>query len=321
MKFQIHGSMGDELGYTAAVREFKWQRPDEMIRIHGPFNPEIWANCPYLNIGNADDGRLVHVWSYERRTRETSNTRARYSMRMFGVDLARVRDEYPEFWFTEEELAQPIMVAATRSPRETRRAPLDLLVPPGLPNLIAVDPGAGWGSRVWPHENFDRLCEELDREGFTVVQVGWQGTHPLHGASYNLAHRLRLRAIARFLGRCALFVGNDSGLFHIAAAVGCPQVVVYGVSRYAAAPYPSTLGIEPAFECDPNCYTACARRVAGCDQVRHCMEEISVDQVMAAIKGALARPRPPDRLTSAPTPAQVYERLYAGRELQMTGSG
>lgn len=313
MRIKIVGSLGDELGVTAAVREAALQHPDEMIRLFGRWNPDIWVNNPWLNIGNLEDGRLIECYSYKPQTRETQNSRTQHNMKLLGLDMSRIRDEFPDFCFQDEELAAPIRVFATRSPEETQWTPLDVVMQPDHERVIAVDPGARWISRVWPEERFSELCERLSARGFTVVQVGSQGARPLRGIRENLVDRLRLRDLARFLGRVTLYVGNDSGLFHVAAAVGTPQVTIYGVSRYAAGPYSTTVAVVPPTECSASCYKKCARRLSPKDaNVSFCMEEISVDQVLAAVDQALARPRPPSRLVPTISRAQAWELRHAG---------
>lgn len=313
---RIVGSMGDELGVTAAVRELKRQRPDEMIRMNGGlFNPEIWRNCPYTNIGNADDGRLVELYSFKKQTPETANSRTGHYFKLLGLDLSKIVDEFPEFWWTAEELASPLMVDPVR--RQNAPLPLEQVVPAEeLARAIAVDPGAGWSSRVWPHDRYDELCLRLRARGHILIQVGSRGPRPLAGVHYDLVGRLGLRAVARFLGRCRLFVGNDSGYQHVSAAVGLGHVTVYSVTRYGAGPYSTTVPVVPPTECAPGCFQLCQRVQKGCKHVMPCIEEIMVDQVEAAVDLALARPRPRSRLVPAPTKAEVH-RLFRG-ELQPT---
>lgn len=306
MKIQVLGSMGDELGVTAAVREAKRQRPDEMIQLYGRWNPEIWINNPYLNIGNSDDGQLLKLFSFER---THVGSRTQLNFKFLGLDLARIQDELPEFYFTEEELRSPIMVRKTARRKETRLEDLDLVLGQAPGPMIAVDPGAGWPSRRWPEARFGELTSRLAALGYTILQVGWQGADALPGVAHNLVSRLRLRAVARLLGRCALFIGNDSGYFHVAAAVGCPHVTVYGMTRRTCGPYPGTVAVVPPTECRSTCSELCGRSEPGHPGISHCMDEISVDQVLAAAQQALARPRPASRLVPALTKAQAYEQI------------
>lgn len=314
MRIAVVGSMGDELAMTAAVRELKRQRPDEMILLHGRWNPEIWINDPYLNIGNKEDGRLVTVFSYYR-THRGSRTRLNY--KLLELDPAAIVDELPEFYWTRDELASPVLVK--RSKRRLEKEYQDLgAVMAGWPApVIAIDPGAGWPTRRWPEVRFGELAVKLSGLGYMVVQVG-SGRQTLSGVTHNLVGRLKLRALARFLGRCALYIGNDSGYFHVAAAVGCPHVTIYGPTRNTCGPYPDTVPVVPKSDCSRRCFEFCAR-IAPCDggrrEIRHCMDEISVDEVFTAAKQALSRPRPASRLVPAPTRAQVHEQFKENASL------
>ncbi len=312
---RIIGSMGDELGVTAAVRELKRQRPDEMIRLNGGrFDAEIWKNNPYMNIGNADDGRLVELYSFKKQAAETANSRTGHYFKLLELDLSKIVDEFPEFSFTAEELAAPLLVGPGRGQKVALH--LEEVVPAeDLARAIAVDPGAGWVSRVWAEDRYAELCRRLRAKGHILIQVGSRGSRgALPGIHYDLVGRFGLRTVARFLGRCRLFVGNDSGYQHVSAAVGLGHVTVYSVTRYGAGPYSTTVPVVPPSECASGCFQFCTRTKKGCRTVLQCIDEITVDQVEAAVDQALARPRPQNRLVPAPTKAEVY-RLFRG-ELQ-----
>lgn len=314
MIIQVNGSMGDELGMTAAVRELKRQRPDEMIQLWGGWNREIWINNPYLNIGNVDSGRLVTAWSFYRTHR---GSRTRLNFKLLELDPVAIVDELPEFYWTAEELAKPIRVKWSAREEDRDYRDLDGVMAGWTAPVIAIDPGAGWESRRWPEARFGELAVRLDGLGYQVVQVG-TGRETLPGVTHNFVKRFKLRDLARFLGRCALFIGNDSGYFHVAAAVGCPHVTIYGPTRNTCGPYPGTVSVAPKSNCSPKCFMFCGRSVVSEERkavTRHCMDEISVDEVLEAAREALARPRPPSRLTPAPTKAAVYEAFQGNATL------
>ncbi len=310
MRVETIGAMGDEVAMTAAVREAKRQRPDEMIRIRGRQNRAIWLNCPYTDIGNEEDGKHIRAWSFYR---DHVGSRTRLYMKLLGLDLERIEDELPELWWTAEELASPIMVKRSARKMEKDLVPLDEALAGIRAPIVAIDPGAGWATRKWPEENFSALASKLAARGFAVVLVGSRGRGELAGISIDLVKRLDLRPLARFLGRCALFIGNDSGLFHLSAAVGTPHVTIYGPTRNTCAPYPGTVAVVPAAVCPSKCFEFCRRTIEGDETgtIRHCMEEIQVDRVLEAVDEALARPRPASRLVPAPSKGEVYEKLMA----------
>ncbi len=113
--------------------------------------------------------------------------------------------------------------------------------------LVALHPGAGWYSRarIWPVEGFASVTRGLIKShGATVVVLGGPDEEgiaarleELVGDSehlLNLAGRTNIHETAALIERCDLFVGNDSGPMHIAAAVQTPVVAVFGPSNVEA---------------------------------------------------------------------------------------
>ena len=103
----------------------------------------------------------------------------------------------------------------------------------GLP-LIGIFPGAGHPSRRWPLERFAELADYLVRnDGIRVLvfagpeEVGISGEiRRLFPPSSLLLSGLRVPQLASALARLAVFVSNDTGPMHIAAAVGTSVVVL-----------------------------------------------------------------------------------------------
>ena len=112
--------------------------------------------------------------------------------------------------------------------------------------LVAVHPGAGAYSRarIWPVEGFGEVARNLIRAyNARIVIVG--GPDEVDSAAklesligegvvLNLAGRTGIHETAAVLERCDLFVGNDSGPMHIAAAMGVPVVAIFGPSNSQA---------------------------------------------------------------------------------------
>jgi heptosyltransferase-2 len=99
----------------------------------------------------------------------------------------------------------------------------------------AVHPGSGGGRKCWPPERFAVLAARLgtpvvliegpaDRDACEAVRCGLPAGRPPLAE----ARALPLPELAAVLGRCAAYVGNDSGISHLAAALGLPTVAVFG---------------------------------------------------------------------------------------------
>ena len=122
---------------------------------------------------------------------------------------------------------------------EADRARAAVLLPPGPP-VLALAPTANWSGKVWPPERFAALAGALlagPLAGARVAVLAGPGAGeramatPVLAAlpeAIDLAGRLTLPEAAACLARASLFVGNDSGLMHLAAAAGAPTLGLFG---------------------------------------------------------------------------------------------
>ncbi|MBI3977222.1 MAG: glycosyltransferase family 9 protein [Chloroflexi bacterium] len=121
-----------------------------------------------------------------------------------------------------------------------REAALRALDGAGTGPRVAVHLGAGFASKCLPVATFAAALEELARRhGAEIVVIGGPedrnlaeelSTH-LRRPLRNLVGRLSLLETAATIEQCHLFVGNDSGPMHLAAAVGTPVVTFFGPSE------------------------------------------------------------------------------------------
>jgi heptosyltransferase-3 len=141
-------------------------------------------------------------------------------------------------------LAPPPLPVAWTSAADRARA--RALLPEGVA-LIGLGPTANWAGKVWPSERFvalfeglrDRHLPALGMEGARAVIFAGPGpveaamAQPVLAAlpdAIDLAGRLSLSEAAACLARMSLFIGNDSGLMHLAAAAGAPTLGLFGPS-------------------------------------------------------------------------------------------
>lgn len=114
---------------------------------------------------------------------------------------------------------------------------------PGDGPWLAICPSASWIFKVWPAENFADFIRRFTASGGVmpdahVVMLGGPGdavyAQPIFDAlpqtSFVDLVGLGLPETAACLERCRLYVGNDSGLMHMAAAVGTPTLGLFGPS-------------------------------------------------------------------------------------------
>lgn len=158
--------------------------------------------------------------------------------------------------------------------------------------VVALLPGAEYGpAKQWPARHFADLAAGLARAGARSIVLGSPKEQALGeaivsasgGAAVNLCGRTSLPDAVDLIGACRAAVSNDSGLMHVAAAVGVPVVALYGSSSSERTP-PLTaqavvmtraLACRPCFErrC-PYGHTAC-------------LSHIRPDTVLAAVAAHL----------------------------------
>jgi len=163
---------------------------------------------------------------------------------------------------------------------------------PGDGLLIGMAPGATYGAaKKWFPDRFaavaDRLVDDFsarvllfgsaaDQESTGRVQE--RASHPL----INLAGKTNLKEAIALMARCHLFISNDSGLMHVAAALGVPTIAIFGSTN------PVTTGpvghqsviIRKDVPCSPCLKTSCPTDF-------RCMEEIGIDDIYQAAQGMI----------------------------------
>lgn len=132
---------------------------------------------------------------------------------------------------------------------------------------IAIHPGSGSPRKNWPAQRFAEVARCLLSEGEDVSWITGPAEEGIAPPPDARAWRdLDLRTLAASLARCRLYLGNDSGVTHLAAACGCPTVVLFGGS-------------------DPRVWLPRGDRVAAI--VESSMDEISVDRVLVECRKVL----------------------------------
>ena len=146
---------------------------------------------------------------------------------------------------------------------------------------LAVGPGV-MKNKDWFPERFQAVSDAVG-DSVSVIQLGLKTDPPIHGA-LDLRGKTTLRESAAILASSRVFIGLVGFLMHLARAVDCRSVIVYGgreepmVSGYRV--NENMVGITP---CSP-----CWQRNK-CDYGRECMRMIGVDEVVAAVLRQLER--------------------------------
>jgi heptosyltransferase-2 len=158
---------------------------------------------------------------------------------------------------------------------------------------IAIAPGAAFGAaKCWSADRFAALAERLQAEcGADVILFGSASdggmasriSAKMRHAPLDLAGKTSIEELPALLAACQLFVGNDSGAMHVAAAVGVPVVAIFGPTNpEGTAPLtPRCTVVRRAVFCSP-CY------LRECPIDHRCMLQIDVETVFQAVKKLVA---------------------------------
>jgi heptosyltransferase III len=102
--------------------------------------------------------------------------------------------------------------------------------PGGPPHCAVIHPTATAAAKTWPALRFVEVARRLEAGGTPVVFIGGAGDDLSPFAPFPTRSGAPLGEIKSLLAKGALFVGNDSGPAHMAAAFGVPSVVLFGAS-------------------------------------------------------------------------------------------
>ncbi len=129
------------------------------------------------------------------------------------------------------------------------RASAQAHIPDGSP-VLAIGPTANWEGKIWPAARFVETIERITAPARTSPEAVMPGARVvLFGAEseraaaqsvidavpeerrIDLVGRVDLLTVAACLERCGMYIGNDSGLMHLAATSGTPTLGLFGPSR------------------------------------------------------------------------------------------
>jgi len=158
--------------------------------------------------------------------------------------------------------------------------------------LLSVFPGSGWSGKCWPVEHFIAMLNRLNENGKWLVVLGGspgerglceQIKTKLTHAALITAGRLSLDESAALIKRSTLLIGNDSAPIHVAAAVGCPTVSLWGPTfpEKWAPQGASHIQVKRRGDCAGCTYWHPA---SACTGHPSCITTIGVDDVLEAVK-------------------------------------
>ena len=262
-------------GLFALARELRQRRFDAAILLQNAFEAAVIARLAGIPVraGYSTDARgllLTHPVRLEPRIKTVHQSL--YYVEMLealgfasaGTDVALVPSE------AQKKAAQEHLAALGIAGRRP---------------LVGMAPGAAYGpAKRWFPERFAAVADRLaERYACPVILFGSAGDRPsteavqsaARTALADVAGRTNLGDAIALIASCDLFVTNDSGLMHVAGALGVPTVAIFG-STNPKTTYPlgeRTVLVRRPVDCSP-----CLKQE--CPTDFRCMDLVSVDEVL-----------------------------------------
>jgi ADP-heptose:LPS heptosyltransferase len=312
--------LGDTLFATPAIRALKENFPGaRIVVLASPSASEVLKRNPYqIQVIRCSD-----QWQFWRTMADIrrDNFDLAVSFTQFGSIFTKLcaADRYGDFYSIDNPRQRPVVqlcldilgqLGLKTGPARTEfwfdetdrikvRAFLEGAGWKGQRPLVAVHCGGHYFPRKrWPAASFASLIQQLRRLGVKVVLVGGtedRETADLIGSmvpdALSAVGKLRLTETAALLDQCRLFIGNDSGPLHLAAAVDTPTIGLFGPTApdqfYPYHP-PDHRYIYQRYPCSP-CYQfggGLWQFVPKCSRA-YCMEAITVAEVMESVEAQL----------------------------------
>ena len=162
--------------------------------------------------------------------------------------------------------------------------------------IAAINPMAKWDTKLWEPDRFSRLADRILEElGMRVLFTGSKHDQPIiqeicsgmrNEGAVNLAGQIGLKELASLYTRCDVLITTDTGPMHIAAAMNCPVIALFGpTAPWRTGPYGNghkvireDLGCSPCFK------KTCSHKT--------CMKGITVGRVFYALMKQLDHKAP-----------------------------
>jgi predicted lipopolysaccharide heptosyltransferase III len=158
--------------------------------------------------------------------------------------------------------------------------------------FVVIHPAAAFATKQWSADKFGQVAEQLRGQGLPAIAITTANEKIIIDELNSQATPrataftdLTLPEITALLARARLFVGNDSGIAHIAAAVGAPSVVIFGSSNTAHwRPWARSAAeiVHEEMECQP-CHGYFCEKF----EEPECIKRVPVERVMAAVERVL----------------------------------
>lgn len=157
---------------------------------------------------------------------------------------------------------------------------------PDTKAVVVLCPGSGSYLKNWPFDNFLSLSEQLKKRGFEIIWIAGPAEHSLQFPENDkILLNQSLLSIAYLLRNCRYYIGNDSGITHLAAMTGCKTIALFGSSNPVVW---SPVGKSVTIFYNKQICSPCHLKKNSPQKCDHkCMESISVHEILNKIEAGL----------------------------------
>lgn len=273
-------SFGGGLGYFRALSYLRAQRYDAALDLQGLIKSAVWARA----------SGAERVIGFARDHLREPQAAWFYSETVVPPGAGHVIDKNLAVLSALDVPDTPIM--PTLRPTASAEVVAAIAAAGGPRKFIVLNPGAAWPNKRWPADRFGAVAAGLFRRTRLRSLVTWgpseralaESVAAASGGAASLAPATSVADLAVLLRDAAVVVSGDTGPLHIAAAMGTPLVGLYGPT------WPERNG-----PWDPQDHVLSRADTCLCHHKRHCLrgapciDEISVEQVVAAAERRLRR--------------------------------
>ena len=265
-------------GYLRAARFLRAQQYDVALDLQGLLKSAVWARVSGARrVVGFDRAHLREELAASFYSESVVPDGSGHVMRKNLSILSALKIAPPVPDLRLQPIATPEMVKAIQAAG-------------GSNGYIVINPGAAWPNKCWPPDRFGAVANALrDRTGLHSL-VTWgpkeralaEAVSHASGGSATPAPPTSVSDLAALMQSAALAISGDTGPLHIAAAVGTPIVGLFGPTR------PERNGPwEPRDEVISRSETCVCHHKRQCLRGAPCINEIGVDQVVAAAERRL----------------------------------
>jgi heptosyltransferase-2 len=283
IEFDSTGSGRGPLALEHLARALRREKFDRAVLLQNAFQAAwiAWRARIQERIGYARDARS---WLLTRAIRVPRHGEIPAHEAYYYLELLRRAR-----WIDRLPVLEPIRLRVDPAAVERADSRLRDAGAPAGAIRIAIAPGAAFGSaKCWDPGRYAALADRLIADfGAIVILFGTASEREvteriaalMRFQPVNLAGKTPVGELPALFAACNLFVGNDSGAMHVAAAVGLPVVAIFGpTDPEGTAPVtPQQTLVQQHVSCSP-CF------LRHCPVDHRCMTRVTVDAVYAAAR-------------------------------------